>query len=149
MWFELIESVRLTVTPDEGGRNYTKISANLFGCATARNKGTCENRVNVIHPNLAEVYRRKIADLNNVLHDKGTAPEAFELIRSLIADITLTPENGQLRIDLRGELAGILNLCSESKKPASRLGDGLEQIKMVAGAGFVEDPTMPELRKAV
>ncbi len=27
--------------------NYTKISQNLFGCATARNKGTCDNRLNI------------------------------------------------------------------------------------------------------
>ena len=27
--------------------NYTKISQNLFGCATARNKGTCDNRINI------------------------------------------------------------------------------------------------------
>ena len=220
------------------GGSYTKISANLFGCATARNKGTCDNRLNVrrdtleeqlldclrsmlmdpdlfrefaeefyreinrsrmndaaalehkrsevasidrkirklvdaitsgadalslnrelvslerrkqdlerelasqaspkplIHPNLAEVYRRKVADLHRALYDKDSAPEAFELIRTLVADITLTPDDGQLRIDLRGELAAILNLCSESKRPASQMRNGPEQIKMVAGAGF-------------
>lgn len=29
------------------GGSYTKFSANLFGCATARNKCTCDNRLNV------------------------------------------------------------------------------------------------------
>ena len=29
------------------GGSYTKISQNLFGCATARNKGTCDNRLNI------------------------------------------------------------------------------------------------------
>ncbi len=29
------------------GGAYTKINANLFGCATARNKGTCSNRLNI------------------------------------------------------------------------------------------------------
>jgi DNA invertase Pin-like site-specific DNA recombinase len=29
------------------GGAYSKISANLFGCATARNKGTCGNRLNI------------------------------------------------------------------------------------------------------
>jgi site-specific DNA recombinase len=29
------------------GGGYTKISANLFGCASARNKGTCDNRLNI------------------------------------------------------------------------------------------------------
>ncbi len=29
------------------GGGYTKISKNLFGCAAARNKGTCDNRLNI------------------------------------------------------------------------------------------------------
>ncbi len=29
------------------GGGYFKISANLFGCSTARNKGTCDNRLNI------------------------------------------------------------------------------------------------------
>jgi site-specific DNA recombinase len=29
------------------GGSYTKLNAHLFGCATARNKGTCSNRVNI------------------------------------------------------------------------------------------------------
>ncbi|MFQ5763348.1 MAG: recombinase family protein [Rhodospirillales bacterium] len=220
------------------GGSYTKISANLFGCATARNKRTCTNRLNIrcntleetvldglkhhlmdpdlfkefadefyrevnrlrmaesakfhqagselatidrklrkivdaitdgvpartlkdelltletrkeelerqlasqkdpeplIHPNLAEVYRQKVASLQQALHEESHKAEVFELIRSLVDDITFTPENGELRVDLRGELAGILNLCSDKQKPASELRDGLEQIKMVAGAGF-------------
>ena len=32
----------------------------------------------LIHPNLAEVYRRKVADLHQALYDKDSAPEAFE-----------------------------------------------------------------------
>jgi hypothetical protein len=35
-----------------------------------------------------------------------TRDEAFELIRSLIDEIRLMPENGELRVELRGELAG-------------------------------------------
>ena len=29
------------------GASYVKISRNLFGCAAARNKGTCDNRLNI------------------------------------------------------------------------------------------------------
>lgn len=29
------------------GGGYSKISAHLFGCSTARNKGTCDNRLNI------------------------------------------------------------------------------------------------------
>jgi hypothetical protein len=62
----------------------------------------------------------------------GTQAEAAEIIRSLVDEIRLVPEGDHLRLDLRGELAGILALTSDSKKPAA-VGDGLEQIKVVAG----------------
>ncbi len=57
-------------------------------------------------------------------------------MRGLIDEVHLVPENGELRIDLRGELAGILNLCNSKKKPASLYEVRAQQIKMVAGAGF-------------
>jgi len=90
----------------------------------------------LIHPKLAEIYRRKVAALNQALEREDTRTEAFEAIRSLIEAIVLTPENGTLKIDLQGDIAHILGLASESRKPAA-LGDGLvEQVKVVAGAGF-------------
>ncbi len=46
------------------------------------------------------------------------------------------PENGDLRIDLCGELAGILNLCESKKRPASSYEERAQQIKMVAGARY-------------
>ena len=46
----------------------------------------------------------------------------------------LVPEDGKLRIELKGELAGILNLCDSKKKPAASYEERAEQIKMVAGA---------------
>jgi len=90
----------------------------------------------LIHPNLAEVYRQKVADLHEALHEEKDKAEAFDLIRSIVEEVTFTPENGELRLNLRGELAGILNLCSEKQKPASEIRSGSEQIKMVAGARY-------------
>ena len=78
-----------------------------------------ENAKPLIHPNLAEVYRQKVADLHAALYDEATEDEAFDLIRTLIEAIVLTPENGTLRVDLRGDLAAILTLCADSKKPAT------------------------------
>ncbi len=57
-----------------------------------------------------------------------------EVIRSLIDSVVLTPVDGQLQIDLRGELVGILSLCDTRGKPASQVGKRAAQIKMVAGA---------------
>ena len=45
------------------------------------------------------------------------------------------PENGRLEIELQGDLAGILALASDSKKPASGEA-GLVQVTLVAGTGF-------------
>jgi site-specific DNA recombinase len=224
----------------ECGASYVKISANLFGCAAARNRGTCANRLNIrldtleqmildglrrqlmgpelfkvfceefhrevnrlrreknadaeatrheldrverricrlveliteddapvralkqelvalearqialqqqvtaakapaplIHPNLAEVYRQRVDRLHEALHDPSTREEAFELIRSLIEQIRLVPDGGELRVELRGELAAILALAADRTKPGSVGAAGLsEQIKMVAGIGF-------------
>ena len=218
------------------GGAYTKINANLFGCAAARNKGTCNNRVNIrrdaiekivldglkqrlmdpelfrvfveefarvfnrlraaegseverskselagidrrlrkivdaiadgvpartlkdelltlearqdelrallarpepnrtlVHPGLAEIYRRKIAALHAALEDEATRDEAMELIRSLIEAIVLVPDQGSLKVEVRGELAAILAYGEGRKKPGRMDRDFAEQIKMVAGA---------------
>jgi hypothetical protein len=88
-----------------------------------------------VHPNLAEVYRRKVEDLHHALLSEATRFEAAEVIRSLVDEIVLTPEAGDLRIDLKGQLAAILAISASSKKPEA-FGLGSEQIKMVAGARY-------------
>ena len=94
----------------------------------------------LIHPNLAEIYRQKVAALHEALADPTSRDEAFDTIRSLIEEIRLVPENGELRIEIRGELGGILSLCdaSDRRKPGheGRAVAAAEQIKMVAGRGF-------------
>ncbi len=223
------------------GGGYSKISQSLFGCSTARNKGTCNNRLNIrrdvleatildglknrlmspdlfeefcdeftrelnrlrrqenssratiekdlnkvkrdikriidaikagvpplsikdemtqleerkqrltqslqsapdekplVHPNLAKLYRRKVAELTDALESEDTQAEAFEIIRSLIDVIVLVPAGGELKVELKGDLAGILEACSESKSPSRLSPERLEQFKMVAGVGF--EPT--------
>jgi hypothetical protein len=86
----------------------------------------------LIHPALATIYRRKVAELHEALQQDETRAEAAEILRGLIDEITLVPERGALRVDLKGALVGILQLAADGKKPAA-LGDGLEQIKVVAG----------------
>jgi len=224
------------------GGAYSKINVNLFGCAAARNKGTCDNRLNIrvaavdgivlaglksrlmdpeifkefaaafiaerntilarqnaqfdaakaeltrvksrqkslvnavadglpartvkdemialearedeltallanqpaarepaLHPNLAEVYRERVAALHEALADPRTKDEAFSIIRTLIDEVRLVPEDGQLRVEIRGALAGILALAAQNNKTVRVGTDGsvsvlCEQIKMVAGA---------------
>jgi site-specific DNA recombinase len=62
------------------GGGYTKISANLFGCAAARNKGTCDNRLNIRTEVLEDIV---LAGLKHRL----MAPEIFkEFAAAFIAE---------------------------------------------------------------
>ena len=84
-----------------------------------------------LHPNLADVYRKKVDQLTEALNTEDTRQEAGEIIRGLIDEIHLVPDGEVLRIHLKGELAEMLAL-STNKKPGSK-GTGLKTT-LVAGA---------------
>ena len=65
--------------------------------------------------------------------------DANAAIRQLIELGQLVPENGELKIELYGELAALLKLGTEPKSEHPRLKSEGVQITMVAGAGF--EPT--------
>ena len=85
-----------------------------------------------LHPTLADVYRRKVDDLEKALNEEGTRAEASEAIRQLIDEVRLVPDDGTLKIELYGELAALIGLANEH--PRSR-GTGV-QVTLVAGARF-------------
>ncbi len=86
-----------------------------------------------LHPNLAEVYRRKVAHLTEALNAYGTRAEAAEAIRGLINEVKMVPDGDRLEIELRGDLAMMLRAGLDSEKPGSS-GAGLQQVMLVAGA---------------
>ena len=57
----------------------------------------------------------------------------MEIIRGLIDEIVLVPEDTDLRIDLTDELSGILAVVSESEKRTAEL---LEERGIVRRPGF-------------
>jgi site-specific DNA recombinase len=89
-----------------------------------------------IHPNLPELYRRKVSDLTSLLEDETSKPEAMDIIRSLIEriDVHPGPKRGQSKLTLVGALAGILAFAT-NKNTAPEGGTFL----LVAGVGF--EPT--------
>ncbi|WP_454819262.1 recombinase family protein [Labrys neptuniae] len=91
----------------------------------------------LLHPNMAEHYRAQVEGLYTALREESETKRlnAGDIIRSLVKAIILTPEHGELQIDVRGDLAGILTLATQTKTPAA-CATGLSQVKMVAGAGF-------------
>jgi site-specific DNA recombinase len=49
--------------------------------------------------------------------------------------IVVVPENGQLRLDLKGNLAAMLAAAQQTKR-SPETGDLIVSVQMVAGAGF-------------
>jgi site-specific DNA recombinase len=67
-----------------------------------------------LHPKIAEIYRGKVAHLEEALADEAEVAQANDVIRMLIEKIVLTPDEAQpneLRIEMSGDLARILILC--------------------------------------
>ncbi len=91
----------------------------------------------LLHPGLSELYREQVANLTTALRDPSSQAEATSIIRSLLSEIKLIPDDGTYAIELVGELAGILALGS-SHKEQSRPWAACSTV-MVAGVGF--EPT--------
>ena len=73
--------------------------------------------------------------LAQALGEQETRVEATEALRGLIDAIILTPADGELRIELKGNLAAMLSAARNAKR-SPETGDLSLQVEMVAGAGF-------------
>ena len=94
---------------------------------------TAEEPAPLLHPTMADLYRSKVEELASALQREDSRLEASEMLRGLIDSIVLTPEKGQLRIDLRGNLAAMLTAAQKTKR-SPETGDLLMPVQMVAGA---------------
>jgi hypothetical protein len=84
-----------------------------------------------LHPNLAAVYRAKIEQLREALNKDATRTEAVGVLRGLIDEIRLVPEEKKLRIHLVGQLAELFALAQKYLQPG--LGKTGLQVTLVAG----------------
>ena len=89
----------------------------------------------LLHPRMADVYRKKVGSLCLALETEESRLGAAEAIRALVEAIVLEPDGDKLKITLKGDLAGMLSAARDSKR-SPETGDLLVQIKLVAGAGF-------------
>src|SRR5213080_709746 len=74
-----------------------------------------------LHPNLAQLYREKIADLHLALADPELRAEALELIRGLIERVELHPAEDGFRIELVGEIASMVTLSAGAESVTSQM----------------------------
>ena len=90
-----------------------------------------------LHPNAAEIYRRKVADLELALNDDSIKAEAGEILRSLIDRVVLTPAPDApdgIDAQLHGDLAAVLALSDPEKQKLPAVGAVGSQLSVVAGA---------------
>ena len=94
------------------------------------------------HPNIPDLYRRKVNELQNLLEDETSRDQATLIIRGLIDHIEIHAgtKRGHPDVILVGALASILDFASSGQdKTAMSMGTGGCRVLMVAGVGF--EPT--------
>ncbi len=63
-----------------------------------------------MHPNVATIYSARVEARSDLLRSDADR-EAIELLRSIIEEIRVVPhEDADYRLEVRGELGGILTL---------------------------------------
>ena len=90
-----------------------------------------------LHPNLAEIYRRKVADLQTTLSAPETQTEALEILRGLIERVVLHPMEKGFEVELIGEIAAMVDLGAQDKAAGPK-GSAVPEayrrsVKVVAG----------------
>ena len=88
-----------------------------------------------IHPNAADLYIAKVDDLRQALNKEDSRSEAAQMLRSLIEEVRLHPIDGELRIELVGDLARLIGFASDPavQKPGFIKNPGSTEW-LVAGA---------------
>jgi hypothetical protein len=65
---------------------------------------------------MADVYREKVGSLCLALESEESRTSAVDAIRALIETILLEPDGDELKIRLKGDLAGMLSAARDSKR---------------------------------
>ncbi len=91
-----------------------------------------------LHPNLADLYRDRVAELGAALADPDIRDEAIEVLRGLIESVVVTHGDDGWQVDLQGGIAALVALgMSKDKTPRPLSGsEALCSVKVVAGTGF-------------
>ena len=96
-----------------------------------------------LHPNLAALYRERVAALHEALRRPDDGRAALEAVRRLIDRVVITPasEGRGMEIELVGAIAAMVRLALGAREPArERRAGGLDlferSVKVVAGIGF-------------
>jgi site-specific DNA recombinase len=121
-------------------KDLTKINASIKRCISFITDGDGEpghkEQAIEFHPNMAELYAKKVTELQSLLDDETNRLEAMETIRPMIERIEVSKgvERGIVEVVLVGALAEIMAFMQQNNTAASVRDGG--RVLMVAGAGF-------------
>jgi site-specific DNA recombinase len=97
-----------------------------------------------LHPNLAAVYRERVAKLHEALRNGSEGPAILEQVRGLIDRVVLhqSADGNGLEIELIGEISSMIDLAlgrdgaRERHVPSADRDLFSRSVKVVAGRGF-------------
>jgi hypothetical protein len=94
-----------------------------------------------LHPNLAKIYRQKVARLHEALANSSDRDEALEIVRGLIERVAVTPSatDRSFSVELVGDIANMVALLPGTE--AIKREPFRSSVKVVAGEGL-EPPTL-------
>ncbi len=72
----------------------------------------------LLHVGMAEIYRQKVMNLRAALEQEDARPRAVEALRGLLEAIIFKPEGNRLGITVQGNLAAMLPLAHNAKRPS-------------------------------
>jgi len=95
----------------------------------------------LLHPNLAEIYRDRVARLHEAFTDETTRTEATDLLRGLIDRVLLHPGEHGPEFELVGDIAAMVEITLPKDRTAAQSGAAVSDVfrrsvKVVAGRGF-------------
>jgi hypothetical protein len=96
-----------------------------------------------LHPNLAEIYRERVARLQDALREPAHGRAPLEIVRGLIERVTVRPAANAagMEIELVGEIAAMVRLGlagggpEQARVAAADRDLFARSVKVVAGAG--------------
>ena len=92
----------------------------------------------LVRPNVPALYRRKVAELEELLEGGQERDEARDLIRSMIDRIVLKPRtSGGLEAILYAELGAILAICAAAAGSPSMEAERASQLSVVGSEPFL------------
>jgi DNA invertase Pin-like site-specific DNA recombinase len=119
------------------GLRLPELQEKLDGLATrkrdlTRELDTAAPSAPLLHPNLADLYRRKVAELHTALNDPAARDEATTILRSLIDRIVIAAGDEGFEIEFVGSIANMIRI--PHGKNATKLDQCESAVVRVAGA---------------